>query len=483
MYARNPTARSLSPPLRSQRYPTSFRTQLQPTSLRTNPYSQLSQHQPQSGLPTTYPLRNSRLPQLKRRPSIDNLSPGRRSLVPYATATQLSQLSQTQLLQTNPLLTINPNQYVQEVQILRNAVVGTGTNEDAIIGVIARTNSTERAIIRNLYTQTYGENLIKRLDEENSGNFKKCVVGAFMTPTEYDAYCLYKAMKGLGTNEGVLSEIIGSRNQYELQSIKQAYQMNYGETLEKAVEGDTSGDYRNLLLALLACRRSTNPQPDAAGCQQDAAVLYQAGEGKWGTDETTFIRVFATRSSADLLLINQCYKNQTGKGLLGAIDAEFSSDMKELLETIVKAQIDPSEYYADRIHESVEGVGTNDSRLIRNIISRSEKDMPQIMSIYKQKYGKDLVSDVNSDTSGDYRKVLNAILLGYSKQSALGNSGLGLGLNPYQNVVGMVPQAGYGRIPAAANLSNSVYAVGGGLPTYRAPALVQHKVNYGRVVY
>ena len=321
--------------------------------------------------------------------------------------------------------------YAQEVQILRSAVTGTGTNEQAIIDLIARTNSTQRAMIRNLYTQTYGENLIKRLDSETSGDFNKCVIGAFMTPAEYDAYCLYKAMKGIGTNEGVLSEIIGSRSPYELMQIKQAYQMNYGETLEKAVEGDTSGDYRKLLLALLACQRSQSLTPDTVGCQQDAMNLYKAGEGKWGTDEDTFIRIFATRSPADLVVVNRYYKAQNGKGLLSVINSEFSGDIKSLLFNIISAHVDPPGFYADNIHDAVAGAGTNDSKLIRNIISRSEKDMPEIMRDYRQKYNSDLIHDVNSDTSGDYRKVLNAILLGYGGQSALGNYGLNQQVLPY----------------------------------------------------
>ena len=37
-----------------------------------------------------------------------------------------------------------------------------------------------------------------------------------------------------------------------------------------------------------------------AGCQQDSATLYQVGEGKWGTDEATFTRIFSTRSPDEL---------------------------------------------------------------------------------------------------------------------------------------------------------------------------------------
>ena len=51
--------------------------------------------------------------------------------------------------------------------------------------------------------------MVTRLQSELSGDFKEAAVGSFMTPTEYDAYCLNGALKGIGTKEGVLTEIIG----------------------------------------------------------------------------------------------------------------------------------------------------------------------------------------------------------------------------------------------------------------------------------
>ena len=305
---------------------------------------------------------------------------------------------------------LDPSRYLQHVEILRNACQGAGTDEDAIVRVIASTTNPERAIIRRLYTQKYNEDLVSRLQSELSGDFKDSAVGSFMTPTEYDAYCLNGAMKGLGTKEGVLTEIIGSRTPQELQAIKQVYAANYGETLENAVAGDTSGDYQKLLLALLQCQRSQSPMADANGCAADAAALYQAGEGKWGTDEATFIRIFSTRSPADLALINQNYKQHTGKGLLGAIDAEFSGDTKELLDTIVKSNVDPYGYYAGRIHESVAGLGTNDSRLIRNVCARHAVDLPLIKQAYTRDYGTDMLQDIQGDTSGHYRQVISSLV-------------------------------------------------------------------------
>ena len=335
---------------------------------------------------------------------------------PYSRVTGLGvpAVGQQALLGVNPGLAtvggVDTSRYLQHVDILRNACQGAGTDEDAIVRVIANTTNQERALIRRLYLQRYNEDLVKRLQSELSGDFKDSAVGSFMTPTEYDAYCLNGAMKGLGTKEGVLSEIIGSRTPQELQAIKQVYAANYGETLDNAVAGDTSGDYRQLLLALLQCQRSQSPQANPTLCAQDAAALYQAGEGKWGTDEATFTRIFATRSPAELALINQYYKQHAGKGLLGAIDSEFSGDTKDLLDTIVRSNVDPYGFYAGRIHDSVSGLGTNDSRLIRNICARHAVDLPYIKQAYIRDYGKDMLQDIQGDTSGHYRQVLTSLV-------------------------------------------------------------------------
>jgi len=273
---------------------------------------------------------------------------------------------------------IDSSRYLQHVVILKNDLKGLGTDEDAIVRVIADIINQERELIRRLYQQKYNEDLVSKLQSELSGDFRDAAVGSFMTPKEYDAYFLNSAMKGLGTNDSVLIEIIGSRTSQELKAKKQVYIANYGETLENAVAVETSGDYGKLLLALLQCQRSQSIMADLYGCAANAAALYQAGEGKWGTDEATFIRIFATRSPAHLAIINQYFKQYAGKGLLGAINDEFSGDLKELLDTILRSNVDPYGYYARRIHDSVSGLGTNDSQLIRNICARHSVDLPKI---------------------------------------------------------------------------------------------------------
>ena len=298
----------------------------------------------------------------------------------------------------------------KDCEILHRAMHGVGTDETTIINLVCSRNAMERAEIRRKYIALYGKDLIKRIKEELSGNFEDTVVGLFMTPPEYDAYWLYKAMKGIGTSEGILIEILGTRNNQEIQMIKDEFQRTYGKPLEKWIHSETSGHFRKLLIGLIQCSRSMNTVPNPAQCQSDAQALYQAGEGRWGTDESTFVRIFTQRSAAELDMISSCYQQLRGKSLHKAIDNEFSGDTKKLLHTILEGLQDPAAYFARRLRESVQGIGTNDSRLVRVIVSRCEVDMPRIKQAYQRLYGRDLVSDVRSDTSGDYKRILTYLL-------------------------------------------------------------------------
>jgi hypothetical protein len=98
----------------------------------------------------------------------------------------------------------------KDCETLHYAMKGLGTDERTIINLICSRNAMQRAEIRRKYVAMYGTDLIKKLKDELSGNFEDTVVGLFMTPPEYDAYCLYKAMKGIGTSEGILIEILAS---------------------------------------------------------------------------------------------------------------------------------------------------------------------------------------------------------------------------------------------------------------------------------
>ena len=306
-----------------------------------------------------------------------------------------------------PVMNYNPE---KDCDMLRKAMKGIGTDEATIINIVANRTNFQRQEIKKYYKTSYGKDLIKQLKSELSGNFEDVVIGLFQSPEEYDATCLYKAIKGLGTDESTLIEIVGTRVNWQIKDMKAAFTKLYNQDLIKWVEGDTSGYFRRFLVSLLQGNRSENQIPNVQQCQQDAQALIRAGIARWGTDEAIFIKIFALRSAAEIKMISELYEKQCGKSLLKSIDSEFSGDIKNLLKTVVKGLLHPAEYFAERIHSAVKGLGTNDKKLIRVIVTRGEIDMRQIKDAYRRMYGRDMVGDIRGDTSGDYRKILVALV-------------------------------------------------------------------------
>ena len=279
-----------------------------------------------------------------------------------------------------------------DVETLRNAMKGFGTDEATLIKLVANRTSRQRQIIKEQYKQAFGRDLISDLKSELHGKMEDAFIALFTNPVEYDADALRDAMHGAGTNEDTLIEIIASRNNEQLAAIKQCY--------------NTHGTLEHLLVSLIQGKRSYNPHPDQGRCAAIAKEIYDAGEAKLGTDESIFNKYFVTLSPMELACVAQHYNKLSGHTILDAIDKEFHGDSKKAFRTIVYATLSPSEYFATRVKEAIKGFGTSDHLLMRVLITRDEIDLPQIKQYFKQLYGKDMVEAIKSEISGDYQKLM-----------------------------------------------------------------------------
>lgn len=293
-----------------------------------------------------------------------------------------------------------------DAEALRKAMKGLGTDEETLIKICANRTNQQRQQIKVQYKSLFGRDLIADLKSELHGKFEDAMVALFTEPIEYDCDELRKAMKGLGTNEDTLIEILASRPAPVLKQIIAKFKEKFNRDLETDVKKETSGTLRHLLISLLQCNRSTNPVPDPTNCANIAKEIYDAGEAKMGTDESVFNKYFCMLSPQELARVSQEYHKLTGHTILDAIKKEFSGNSKKALHAIVYATLSPSEYFATRVQDAIKGWGTKDHLLIRILITRDEIDMPAIKQYFKQLYGKDMVQAVKDDISGDYQKLM-----------------------------------------------------------------------------
>jgi annexin A7/11 len=292
----------------------------------------------------------------------------------------------------------------KDCETLKNGLKNKG---DALVDFVLSKNKEARQKIRASYKACYGKDLLSDIDHHLHANLKKTVKGLFMRPAEFDAYNLYHAMKGVGTTEDALIEIICTRTNDQLKEIiKEFEEFSPKATLEQWVAGDTSGAFRNLLVALLQCKRSDNSVPDDSKCRQLAAELYQAGEKRLGTNEDVFNKIFCLSSPPEIFSINDHYTSFSKNPLRKAISREYFGNSEKALTTILDYIISPSDYYANRIRKAVKGLGTHDRMLIRALVAREEIDIPEIRQSYQKLFGRSMIDDIRKDTSGDYRKLL-----------------------------------------------------------------------------
>lgn len=299
-----------------------------------------------------------------------------------------------------------------DAQALRKAMKGFGTDEAAIIAVLAKRTSDQRQAILTTYKQMFGRDLVKDLKSELSGKFEDVIVG-LMTPLyEFLASELKAAMKGAGTDEDCLIEILCTRTNAEISTIKQIYKQKYGKDLEKAVVSETSGDFQRILVSMLTCSRQEGVPVDANKAAEDAQQLYQAGVAKWGTDESTFNAILASQSYDQLRQVFREYVRFANHDIMEAIKKEMSGNFRQALLTIVKSVYNTELYFAEKLHDAMKGAGTDDKTLIRIVVSRCETDLAIVKQEYQRAYGKSLEDAIKGDTSGDYRKVLMALVSG-----------------------------------------------------------------------
>ena len=284
--------------------------------------------------------------------------------------------------------------------------------EETLINITVQNPLTIRLKIREKYKSLYGQDLLENLKSKLSGDFKDLMIGLYKSIYEFDSEQCYKAIKGLGTDEDTLIEILATRPNWMIKKIKDVYNNTYKKDLEKDVIGDTSGTLQKLFVSILQCNRSDNKTPDIDKAKEMAIDLFKGDKekNKIGLDEDKIVKYFGLLSPCELMHLAREFHREYGKSLINVIEDEFGGDLRKLIKTIFYANICPSEYFATRVKESVKGLGTEEKILNRVVITRNEVDMDVIKEYYKILYSKNLVDDVKSDTSGNYQKLLVALI-------------------------------------------------------------------------
>ncbi|GLD98772.1 hypothetical protein PINS_up007490 [Pythium insidiosum] len=126
-----------------------------------------------------------------------------------------------------------------------------------------------------------------------------------------------------------------------------------------------------------------------------------------GTDEKALVKVIGSRSPNDRALIAYRYKEKYNEALKDMLKGETSGDFGFLLQ-LLAVPLPEAEAYI--LHKAMAGAGTTESLIYPIIMGRTNDEMEILKKTFFEVYNKDLAVALNSELSGDFRKVIMAAL-------------------------------------------------------------------------
>lgn len=297
----------------------------------------------------------------------------------------------------------------EDCEQLRKAFSGWGTNEDLIISILGHRSASQRKLIRRIYFETYGEDLLKELDKELTQDFERVVMLWTLDPPERDAYLANEATKKWTSSNRVLVEIACTRSPKELLLAREAYHARFKKSLEEDVAHHTSGDFRKLLLPLVSSYRYGGDDVNLTLAKSEAKILHKkVSEKDYASDDV--IRILTTRSKAQINATLNHYKNDCGNDINKDLKADPKDEFLLLLRATVKCLIYPEKYFEKVLRLGINKLGTDEGALTRVVVTRAEVDMKIIKDLYQKRNSVPLDRAIAKDTRGDYEKMLLTLI-------------------------------------------------------------------------
>lgn len=188
--------------------------------------------------------------------------------------------------------------------------------------------------------------------------------------------------------------------------------LGYDQSLEQMVYDDTSGDFMNLLMDILHGARKDESTPIDERSTKRLINLIATAKGQNHLFESSVATIFSRESFRQLFHVISNFSKVAGETIQQCIeqiprDPEYT---KALLAIGMNQRVKPEggnnvpdvvsvesvvnlpRFYAKKLHEAMEGIGTDNSALIRIVAIRSEIDMGCIKKEFENLYGTTLKS-------------------------------------------------------------------------------------------
>ncbi|KAL2141878.1 hypothetical protein VTI28DRAFT_1861 [Corynascus sepedonium] len=319
---------------------------------------------------------------------------------------------------TAPSLGYGPPQIIawsgdDDARALRSAMKGFGTDEKTLIRILSNKDPLQINAIRDAFTRLHRRDLVADIKSETSGWFEAGLVSLARGPLLSDVHLLREAMSGVGTKEKALNDVLLGRSNADINAIKSEYHRVFHRRLEDDVRGDLSMKTERHFMIVLQAQRAEDSAPIVkADIDRDINDLYNATEGKIGTDEIKVCSILSTRNDNQLRAIAYEYQQKFARNLEDVIRKEFSGHMEDALLFQLRSAVDKYMHHATLLEDAMAGAGTKDYLLVSRVIRYhwDRNHMVNVRAAYEKRYHRSLASRIKGETSGDYERLLLACI-------------------------------------------------------------------------
>ncbi|KAF8570780.1 hypothetical protein P879_00376 [Paragonimus westermani] len=255
---------------------------------------------------------------------------------------------------------------------------------------------------------------------------------------DQDAEAIYKACKGINTDEDTINEILGHRSQTQRHEIREAFYRRYqkvgGTDLVEVLKSNTRGDYDSLLQTLFRGHLKIL-----------AYDLYKGMKGT-GTNTTVLNSTICCCNNTEIYMLKKAYEEvlreqDPKKAASRTLESDVMKETKPPYETLLlrqlrgKRQENPLETVEQaqrtgnmsllvddaQVEQDVRtlynaGAGNAEKKgdpepFIQILCDRSKYHVKAIWEKYKQRYGTTLVDDITKKFSDPLRTGMNTMLM------------------------------------------------------------------------
>ncbi|KAG0464624.1 hypothetical protein HPP92_018788 [Vanilla planifolia] len=143
---------------------------------------------------------------------------------------------------------------VTEAKLLHDVISKKDFNNEEVLRILTTRSKPQLCATFNRYKDEYGAAMTKNLTSDDGDEFASALriaIRCIASSHNYFEKLLRTAMDKPGTDEDTLTRVIVTRADTDLKDIKEIYEKRANKSLEQAISKETSGHYKNFLLALL----------------------------------------------------------------------------------------------------------------------------------------------------------------------------------------------------------------------------------------